>query len=267
MKKMFLLLSLFSFLFLFNIQSMEESVKNAQLDPKTLKTQLTEQLAVWKSQSSCSENKDDSQAVDVVLGLVKKGGPDFGDYRSIQHIIKFDKYAPLLEFMLKSKMISNDSKVFRPSTFLDLTAISAGALQNAELLLQFGADPNIRMGSTGCAEDDHFIHGVAWATEYGSEAVAKLLLRYGANANIDSEDENALVAFTKSFRAKDELLNMLLEHGADPHLILKTKKTPYDIAQGHAKQYPNCARYQLCVDTFNKVRPIQSVPVNNRSQS
>ena len=241
---------------------MENSQKNAQLDPNDLKTQLTGQLAAWKSQPLFSENKDDLHAIDVVLGLVKKGGPDFGDYRSIQHIIKFDKYAPLLEFMLKSKMISKDSKVFSPDTFLDLTAISAGALHNADLLLQFGADPNISMGSTGCAEDDNFIHGVAWATKYGSEAVAKLLLRYGANANIDSEDENALVVFIRSFRANDELLNILLEHGADPHLVLKTKKTPYGIAQELAKQYPNAGRYQLCVDTFNKIRP-----VNNHSQS
>jgi hypothetical protein len=88
-------------------------------------------------------------------------------------------------------------------------------MTSLKLLLEFGADPNIK-NSKGDTP-------LRCAGEYNREAEARLLLEYGADPNISSPDWTSLPWAIAG--SKENVVRLLLQYGADPNFIMENGET------------------------------------------
>jgi hypothetical protein len=80
--------------------------------------------------------------------------------------------------------------------------------------------------------------------------MAKLLLEYGASANATpSDSENAQVLLHAAVRRKrDPIVELLLEHGADPNVVSKIGQTALHIACSHWSVLDFCSTQENLVE-------------------
>lgn len=101
-------------------------------------------------------------------------------------------------------------------------AIAKGNLEIVKLLIEYGADVNSR-------KDDGVtpLHSAAW---FGQIDIAKLLIDHGADVNAQNEDGNTLL-HTAVFKDKKEMVELILINGADLNIKNIWGMTPMDIAK------------------------------------
>lgn len=104
---------------------------------------------------------------------------------------------------------------------VDLAA-SAGAAKVMRVLLDHGADPNVRSRNGATALEDAALKG------FGE--IAGILLDHGAQVNLTNGDSGTTALYAAASFGKNEVVKMLLEHGANAGLCGKNGKSPYQAA-------------------------------------
>ena len=94
--------------------------------------------------------------------------------------------------------------------------------QNAEKILQLGANPNL------LHDDYRSKSAIGWAAAYKDNSYLKLLLQYGADINLYNSKQRATPYPLYNAIAADRHSNLkfLLSNGADPNVIDKAGLTP-----------------------------------------
>lgn len=130
-------------------------------------------------------------------------------------------YTPLIEAMydeeLVRKLIDLGADVNLPAELTSSTPLIASihniTITITELLIEKGADIE--------AKDDDGINALVYAVSYNKEDIVKLLLEKGADANTVCEIENEHIDISPTplmnaaYRGNTNIINMLLENGAD----------------------------------------------------
>ncbi len=94
-----------------------------------------------------------------------------------------------------------------------------------ELLLENGADVYLKDYAGDAA--------LMFAVQTKNAELVNLLLKWGASATINFQDRNgdtALMKAVSSYNLDNNIINTLLEHGADKNLTNNEHKTAYDLA-------------------------------------
>lgn len=111
------------------------------------------------------------------------------------------------EFLLPNSIDMEITDTKRKLTPL-LWAIDRVHYEIAELLLHNGADPVVQGGRHGSV--------LAWAAQYGPQALVKLLLDKGADTNAEIVTYDCVLgAAASSYRDNEEIVELLLDHGAE----------------------------------------------------
>ena len=133
----------------------------------------------------------------------------------------------------KNSSSKKDKKWFAKQPFLfecDFNKDNAPAV--VELLLKYGADPNI-LHKVYDYSDTSFTPLIL-AAQMGNIEVANILLDY--NADIDKANNDGDRPLTEAiYSSKIGVLKVLLERGADPHMANKLGNTPIKIAENVRK--------------------------------
>jgi ankyrin repeat protein len=142
-------------------------------------------------------------------------------------------FADIVELLLKNDASVNERSA-RNSTALAF-ACGYGARSRhhpnakvVELLLQHGADPNI---PTNGSPPLH------WASQAGLADIVELLLKNGASVNERSARNNTALVFAcgygdrNLYRPNAKVVELLLQHGADPNIPAQDGSTPLKISR------------------------------------
>ena len=114
-----------------------------------------------------------------------------------------------------------------------LQASMNGEFQIAKILLDAGADPNassILWGNSTLP-----LHAAA---EIGNIEILQVLLEYGADVNVQAEDGFSAIHFAAYGGHHDALQFLLLDHHADPRVVLFNGSLALHTAASHG--YPQC---------------------------
>lgn len=118
---------------------------------------------------------------------------------------------------------------------LDLAALcaaaSAGNVAMVKLLLDHGADPNIRDGYDG--------YPLTAAADSDNVPVMQLLIKRGAKINEDSDGSSALWRAATGGKLKAE--RFLLDHGANPNTVRDTGKMEHILSAAQMLGEPAAA--------------------------
>lgn len=207
----------------------------------------------------------DGMYVDSVIKITHRclgtNQEDRSGFELMSHLFDTDIYHDLAIFMARNGVVSRHRKLYNPEKFIERT-IALGALQNAQLLLELGADPCVFLIYPTVVHnrvaDVYMYAPTAFAREGAAQALA-LLLNHGANPNIIRKQENPLYnCILSRHRNARDIVNILLYYGADPQLKLKHEKgqfhesTPLELAatQWRYNPFSNQARdvYELCLN-------------------
>lgn len=96
-----------------------------------------------------------------------------------------------------------------------IEAVDSGDLVSLQLLLEFGANPNLALKDTNTP--------LARACQRNKEPAAKLLLEYGADPNVSALSWSPLAWALDN--NKELIVSHLLQYGADPDVTMKTGAT------------------------------------------
>src|SRR5712691_8686627 len=111
-----------------------------------------------------------------------------------------------------------DASDDEPLTF----AVRAGDVAKTRALLAGGADPNRPVGVNGWPPLVHAVHKNALGT-------AEVLLERGADINRGGPEGMTPLMMAAGY-GNDDMVDLLLRHGADPHLRTKDGTTALDFA-------------------------------------
>jgi uncharacterized protein len=129
--------------------------------------------------------------------------------------------AALLEHGADVNACSPDRERYWPTPLQ--AAARWGADEDVLRLLDHGADPN-----SGSGGPDTLNSGLTWAAFTGRVGLARLMLERG----LDLRDERHRAALLLAAeRGHVEMVQLLLENGADPHVANSHGQTPLDLAQ------------------------------------
>lgn len=101
-------------------------------------------------------------------------------------------------------------------------AASAASTNTVRVLLDNGADPN--------TQNRNGISPLQDSSLRGFEQIVTLLLDHGAQVNQISADSGTTALYAAASFGKGDVVNLLLNRGADPNLCGKGAKTPYQAA-------------------------------------
>lgn len=108
-----------------------------------------------------------------------------------------------------------------------LIAARRGFVNICKALLEAGAKVNVVGGHYGTA-----LHAAA---ARGDEKCVELLLRYGADVNAISGDDNCTPLYEAAGRGHEKCVELLLDFGADVNALLENHRTALLHALGHRK--------------------------------
>ena len=104
-----------------------------------------------------------------------------------------------------------------------------GKVDDAKLMLEHGADPNVSEGDYGI--DDFKWTGLHWAAEKGHLNIVNLLIQYNADIHaLDSHGDTALDTAARSGHVG--IVKVLIQNGADVNAVDKNKSTALHGAAG-----------------------------------
>lgn len=113
-----------------------------------------------------------------------------------------------------------------------ITAVRLNSLEKTEVLLNSGADPNVRL-------EDNWM-ALHCAVEHQNECMIRLLLRKGADVNMRDQSGSTPLhvavdiegdgAWQRGAEAESSISKLLLGLGADPTIRNDSGKLPLDIA-------------------------------------
>lgn len=153
----------------------------------------------------------------------------------IFQLIKRGDYSEV-ESALKNGKISNInlSETGMQTTLL-MTAVCLEFVDITKLLLEYGADPNLKdiYGKTAL----HLlpeIQPIDWTNVNNKIEIARLLIQFNANINIlDNEGRSPLFYSTLYIKKQDDLklLEFYLENGANPNLKSESSESSLEFAK------------------------------------
>jgi 5-methylcytosine-specific restriction endonuclease McrBC regulatory subunit McrC/ankyrin repeat protein len=114
----------------------------------------------------------------------------------------------IVQHLIINEKVNVNSRLNHDVTAL-MIASTEGNKEIAKLLLEHGADPNLKTKTGGTS--------LNLASMKGNKEIVKLLLEHGANPNLKDETGENTLSFL--FDTKNvEIVKLLLEYGADPNL-------------------------------------------------
>jgi hypothetical protein len=175
----------------------------------------------------------------------------------LKQIARHDSHHWLLKNALEKGIIAKGINVaYHVDDFL-YPAFFARAYKNAELLLQYGADPDFKIISAG--EEEFYLRE---CFNYRKMQAFRLLLRYGADLN----KWRLNYAFPTGSEGDVHYISTLLYYGLDPSISLKKEDLPCSpsgkfvdiLCQGHARRVHRMAHYlNRCCRTLPITLPIE----------
>lgn len=188
-------------------------------------------------------------------------------FQLIQQVFDSDVYHDLAFLLVQNSVVSPARRVYNPEKFLE-RSIALGAFENSKLLLSLGADPHVFLlyrQLVGVPTSQVYMYAPTVFAREGAPQILSLLLKYGADPNVSTKQENPLYNCILSLpRNARDIVNILLYHGADPRLVLKHAKgqfkesTPLELAEARWRCNPssNLARdiYELCLNGRQRAR-------------
>ncbi|KAL6241240.1 hypothetical protein RBB50_011919 [Rhinocladiella similis] len=118
---------------------------------------------------------------------------------------------------------ADPNSVDKSSSTALLAAIEASFMEGTKLLLKYGADPNLPSGPSNEAP-------IAVAVAETKVELVQLLLTYGGNANISTSDGNTLLDMAVTKTAPRRLTELLLNYGSDANGKSNRGETPLFVA-------------------------------------
>lgn len=123
-------------------------------------------------------------------------------------------------------------------------AVICGQLAATELLLKFGADPNIRnrLGESPLHQ----------ASDNQNHAIADILLQYNADPNLQTKEGDTPL-HVAAFRGDEKMVYLLLKYKADPNMQNHTyERTPLHYAVDF--QHLRCSELMISFEAFPLIK-------------
>ena len=118
------------------------------------------------------------------------------------------------------------------------------AVENIHALLDGGADIEARMWSTDKQPDNKGMTPLHAAASASLENT-RILIQVGANIKAKTKKgETPLHVAVKAFRIRAEIVNLLLDEGANPHARDNNRKTPFDYMKNNKKWLGDTTTYR-----------------------
>lgn len=233
-----------------------------------LKRDLLGQVCVDRlcAQDFLYDHCDDSfinTVISVVSHFNATAQENSRDLEIIQYVFSKDVYHGLARYLAVNAIVHVNRRLYNPDKLLAETSLVNNALKNAELLLQFGADPNVALPYPIVRKNrlEHtYMCGLSVYIREEDIPRLRLLLRYGANPNIRYKEESVLYSvISERKRCARHLVNLLLYYGANPKLPLVVYKksglqgkTPLECAAESWSLNPSSFQardlYELCLN-------------------